>query len=158
MERKTILKLVLWTIAPLIFIQCDSPHFYQEQISVQNNWDKDSVLNFQFEIKDTAGRYNFFLLSRNNNEYPYSNLYLFTKLTDANGTTYEDTLQYYLAYRDGEWIGTGNSLKELYLLYRENISITDTGLYNLSVRQGMREKELKGIEDLTLIIDKISSK
>ena len=70
------------------------------------------------------------------------------------GEIYSDTLQYYLAFQDGEWVGTGNSLKELYLLYRENVSLKDTGVYKLSVWHGMREDKLIGIEDISLIVDK----
>jgi len=145
---------VMLLICFVLVIQCDSPHFYQEQISTQNHWDKDAAVTFDFEIKDTIGKYDFYLLSRNNNEYPYSNLYLFTKMTTPNGETFSDTLQYYLAFQDGEWVGKGNSLKELYLLYRESVSLKDTGNYQLSVWHGMREENLSGIEDISLIVDK----
>ena len=155
-DRMKILKLFLFTACLVCLVQCDSPHFYQEQISTRNNWNQDSAVTFQFEVKDTVGKYDFFLLSRNNNEYPYNNLYLFTRLTNPKGEKFTDTLQYYLAFQDGEWVGKGNSLKELYLLYRENISLKDTGLYKLSVWHGMREENLKGIEDLSLIVDKTS--
>lgn len=138
----------------LLFTQCESPHFYQEQKSVGSDWNKDSVLTFNFEIIDTASQYNFLFLSRNNNEYPYSNFYIFTKLVNPKGEEFTDTLQYYLAFQDGEWIGKGQNLKELYLVYRENISLKDTGKYKLFVWHGMREENLKGIEDISLIVDK----
>lgn len=137
-----------------LFIQCDSPHFHQEQVATGNNWGKNAPANFQFEVKDTTGKYDFYLLTRNSTEYPYSNLYLFTQFTTPKGDVYTDTLQYYLAFQDGEWVGTGGSLKELYLLYREKISIKDTGTYKLSVWHGMREEQLVGIEDISLIVDK----
>jgi len=150
------LNLILFSLCLICLVQCDSPHFYQQQVSTRNNWNKTSALIFRFEIKDTAAKYDFFVLSRNNNEYPYNNLYLFTELTNPKGEKFTDTLQYYLAFQDGEWVGKGNSLKELYLLYRENISLKDTGKYQLSVKHGMREDNLKGIEDLSLIVDKTS--
>lgn len=133
---------------------CDTPHFYQENKSVDREWDREDALTFHFDIKDTLSRYDFYMLSRNNNEYPYSNLFLFTELTAPDQTVYTDTLEYFLAYRDGDWIGTGGSLKELYLMYRENVSLKDTGEYKLSVRHGMREDKLKGIAGLSLIMDK----
>lgn len=137
-----------------LFVQCEQSHFYQQQESVKNNWDKDTALEFDFEIKDTAMAYDFFLLSRNNNSYEYSNLYLITEFKNPGGEKFKDTLQYFLSYPDGEWIGKGNSLKELYLLYRENINFSDTGKYELKVWHGMRENQLVGIEDLSLIVDK----
>lgn len=136
------------------FIQCDSPHYYQEQKSVGKGWDKDLALTYNFEIKETTASYDFSFVSRNNNDYPYANLYIFTKLVDPKGQEFSDTLQYYLAFQDGEWIGKGNNLKELYLVYRENVSLKDTGMYKLSVWHGMRDEKLIGIEDLSLIVDK----
>lgn len=147
-------KLIFFLSIGLVLTSCESPHYYQQQLSTHNDWNKDSALHFQFQIKDTIGKYDLFLLNRNNNEYPYSNLYLFTKLTNPKGEEFDDTLQYYLAFQDGEWVGKGNSLKELYLLYRENVSLKDTGTYHLSIWQGMREDKLKGIEDISLIVDK----
>lgn len=150
-------RLMLLLISLVLFVQCDSPHFYQQQIPTNNNWDKSNALSFDFEIKDTLGIYDLFLLSRNNNEYEYSNLYLFTEMKFPNGEVFTDTLQYFLAYQDGEWIGDGGGLKELFLLYRENISLKDTGKYELKVRHGMREDNLVGIEDISLIVDKVKS-
>ncbi|HUH35499.1 MAG TPA: gliding motility lipoprotein GldH [Moheibacter sp.] len=147
-------KWILLLSAFVFFIQCDSPHFYQEQRSTNNDWNENTALTFEFEVKDTLSVYDFYLLSRNNNDFQYSNLYLLTEMKTPVGTVFADTLQYYLAYQDGEWIGTGNSLKELYLLYREGIALKDTGTYTLSVRHGMREQNLVGIEDISLIIDK----
>lgn len=150
--------LFLFLSTLFLLIQCDSPHFYQEQVGVKNNWDKNQAVQFQFEIKDTAQHYDFYFLSRNNNEYPYSNLYLFTQLKTPKGEVITDTLQYYLAFQDGEWVGTGNRLKELYLMYREDAALKDTGKYQLSIWHGMREDQLIGIEDLSLIMDKSDKK
>lgn len=151
--RKINLYSVLFA-AFLFFTQCESPHFYQEQKSLGEKWNKDAAVTFNFEIKDTTDAYNMSFLTRNTNEYPYSNLYIFTKLIDPKGQEYSDTLQYYLAFQDGEWIGKGQNLKELYLVYRENVALKDTGKYKLSVWHGMRDENLIGIKDISLIVDK----
>lgn len=152
--KKGISKLTPIFAAALFFVQCESPHYYQELRSTGGNWEKNTPLDYEFEISDTAALYDFYLLSRNNNRYPYSNLYLITEFSNPAGEKFNDTLQYFLSFPDGEWIGDGNSLKELFLLYRENISFKDTGNYKLKVWQGMREDQLAGIEDLSLIVDK----
>ncbi len=144
----------IFIVVCFFFTQCESPHFYQEQKPVGKEWNKDSALTFNFEIKDTAQHYNFLFLSRNSNDYPYSNFYIFTKLVNPKGEEFIDTLQYYLAFPDGEWIGKGQNLKELYLVYRENASLKDTGQYKLSVWHGMRDENLIGIKDISLIVDK----
>src|SRR5690606_16921352 len=135
-RRTTMTKIKLYTIlfaAFLLFTQCESPHHFQEQTAFGESWNKNAAATFNFEIKDTADAYTVTLLTRNTNDYPYSNLYIFTKLTDPKGQEFTDTLQYYLAFQDGEWIGKGKNLKQLYLVYRENVSIKDTGNYKLSV-------------------------
>lgn len=147
-------KIVLPCIVFMLFVQCNSPHYFQEQKAIGETWNKDDVIQFDFEIKDTVSTYNFALLTRNTNEYPYSNLYLFTKLVNPKGEEFIDTLQYFLAFQDGEWIGKGKNLKELYLVYRENLPIKDTGKYQLSISHGMRDINLKGINDISLIVNK----
>ena len=146
--------LVLFCTLILLFVQCNSPHFYQDQQNIGESWNKDQAIKFEFDIKDSTSNYNLFLLSRNTNDYPYSNLYLFTKLVNPKGEEFTDTLQYYLAFQDGEWIGKGKNLKEIYLMYRENLPIKDTGKYQLSIWHGMRDTNLSGINDLSLIVDK----
>lgn len=156
-HRTTMKKISLYSvllIAMLVFTQCESPHFYQEQKSVGEKWNKDSTVTFNFEIKDTTEAFNLSFLVRNTNEYPYSNFYIFTKLIDPKGQEFTDTLQYYLAMPDGEWVGKGKNLKELYLVYRENVALKDTGKYKLSIWHGMRDENLIGIEDISLIVDK----
>jgi len=146
-------------IAAFLFLtQCESPHYYQEKQSVEKYWHKDSALTFNFEVHDTADTYTLSFLSRNTNEYPYSNFYIFTKLINPKGEEFTDTLQYYLAFQDGEWIGKGQNLKELYLVYRENVPLKDTGKYKLSVWHGMRDENLTGIRDISLIVDKNNPK
>src|SRR5690625_4036293 len=150
-------RLMLFLASLMFFVQCDSPHFYQQQESTKNNWNKSDALNFDFDVKDSPGVYDIFLLTRNNNEYEYSNLYLFTEMKLPSGEVFTDTLQYCLSYQDGDWIGVGGKLKELLLLYRENISLKDTGKYEVEVRDGMRDEKLIGIEEISLIVDKVKS-
>lgn len=152
-EMKKISLYSVLIAAFLFFTQCESPHYYQEQKSV-SKWNKDAAVTFNFEVKDTTEAYNLSFLTRNTNDYPYANFYIFTKLIDPKGQEFTDTLQYYLAFQDGEWIGKGKNLKELYLVYRENVSLKDTGNYKLSVWHGMRDENLIGIEDISLIVDK----
>ena len=140
----------------LLFTSCESKHFYQETKDIKNEWLSKKPVEFTFSVKDTTftkGDFGFVL--RNNTSYEYSNLYLFTEFTDPKGKKMVDTLQYYIANPDGTWIGKGMNTKEMKLVYRENLPITDTGNYKLKVWHGMRTSKLSGIEDISLIIDQI---
>lgn len=48
-----------------------------------------------------------FLNVRNNNEYPYNNLFLIVSLNQPDGKVLVDTLEYQMANPDGTLMGTG---------------------------------------------------
>lgn len=138
----------------VLFTSCESKHFYQETKDIKNDWSSKKPIEFTFNVKDsTLSKANLGFVLRNNTAYEYSNIYLFTEFTDPKGHKMVDTLQYYIANPDGTWIGKGMNTKEMLLVYRENLPIKDTGNYKLKVWHGMRTGKLKGIEDISLIVD-----
>lgn len=153
-ETKKIINRFAILLIGFFFVQCKDAHYHQSTKTISNSWGENSAEVFEFKIDDTTSKYDFRFLIRNNNDYPYANIYFLTKMIDPNENEYSDTVQYYMAHPDGSWVGSGMNLKEMILVYKENVSFKDTGSYTLSVRQGMREEELKGIEDITFIIDK----
>lgn len=147
------------TFVAFLFIltSCEQKHFHQETKDIKGVWDKKAVQTFEFHVGNaTSESVNLGFVFRNNKDYAYSNLYLFTKFIDPKGHEMLDTVQYYIANPDGSWIGKGMSTKEMLLVYRENLPIKDTGIYKLQVWHGMRTEQLKGIEDISLIVDKTS--
>ncbi|MBP7357460.1 MAG: gliding motility lipoprotein GldH, partial [Cloacibacterium sp.] len=75
---------------------------------VNNKWNKNQEQKFVLNIDDTQNPKDVIFVVRNNNDYPYSNLFLITYLKGENDkTTKVDTLNYVLAKPTGEWIGTG---------------------------------------------------
>lgn len=135
---------------------CDQKNFYFEQVNKVNNaWEQNDPKSFEFPVKATKNLYTLYFVLRNNNDYKYSNLYLFTKLSSPTGEVIVDTLEYQLAYPDGRWMGFGmGEIKQNTLVYKENIQLKDTGRYKVSVVQAMREDTLMGIEDISLMVEK----
>jgi len=139
----------------LIIFSCESKHYYQDNKDLSEGWKKDVPQDFSFHVSDTTDiKVNLAFLLRNQNDYEYSNLYLFTNIKDPKGNSMSDTLQYYIANPDGSWIGKGFSSKEQVLVIRENLPLKDTGTYKITVKQGMRTDNLKGLKDISLIVDK----
>ena len=59
-------------------ISCEYPALYDRYQPVeQTGWGKEKVYYFTFEVQDTAVPYDLTLNIRNNNLYPYQNLWLF---------------------------------------------------------------------------------
>lgn len=147
----------------VLFSSCDSKGVFDEYKSVPNKWHKDTVIDFQLEAPDTINEYNLFINIRNNNEYPYSNLFLITEMTFPNHSKVTDTLEYEMAYANGEWMGEGFSdLKENKLWYKQNVRFPVLGTSKIDIRHAMRKNgdefgviELDGITDIGFRIEKI---
>ncbi|MDR3272748.1 MAG: gliding motility lipoprotein GldH [Flavobacteriaceae bacterium] len=134
--------------------QCSRHYEYAETVNIKNFWHKKNALNFDFEIKNPQQPKNLFFIVRNNNNYSFSNLYLFISLKQNGKILETDTLNYPLAKPTGEWLGTGTgSVKEIEFQYKKNFKFPEKGRYTLSVIQGMRKDTLEGIEDFGLIIN-----
>ena len=119
------------------------------------SWGKDKAVEFTFTETDTLSQRNMFILIRNDEHYPYSNLFLITELGFPNGETIRDTLEYEMATLDGQWLGKGyGSIKENKLWYKENIVFPVNGVYTLQISHAMRKNgNVSGIVDLPGITD-----
>jgi gliding motility-associated lipoprotein GldH len=147
----------------LFFTACDEKQFYSEYKELDGSWKKSDTLRFTFEQKDTIKPYNLFLAVRNNNDYPFNNMYLIVSLKEPgkNPTIKIDTLEYQMANVDGTPLGEGFSdVKESKLWYLENYVFNRIGNYKVEVVQAIRATgevkgvaELKGITELGLRIE-----
>ena len=147
----------------LFLTSCDKKQFYSEYKELDGSWKKSDTLRFTFEQKDTIKPYNLFLAVRNNNDYPFNNMYLIVSLKEPGKkpTIKIDTLEYQMANVDGTLLGEGFSdVKESKLWYLENYVFNRIGNYKVEVVQAIRATgevkgvaELKGITELGLRIE-----
>ncbi|MDC6391024.1 gliding motility lipoprotein GldH [Maribacter sp. PR1] len=153
----------LFTCIILFLSSCNSKVVSSEYKSLNGAvWNKEEVLEFSFSEMDTVQEYNLFINVRNDNTFPYSNLFLITSLSTPEGEVLQDTLEYNMALPDGTWLGKGSgSLKENKLWYKENIVFPTSGVYTLEVSHAMRKNgnvqgiiALEGITDVGLEITK----
>jgi gliding motility-associated lipoprotein GldH len=148
----------------LFFTSCDKKQFFSEYKELDGTWKKSDTLRFTFEQKDTINPYNLFLNVRNNNDYPFNNMYLIVSLREPGKkpTIKIDTLEYQMADVDGTLLGEGfTDVKESKLWYLENYVFNRIGNYKVEVVQAVRATgevngvaELKGITELGLRIEK----
>lgn len=147
--------------AMALAVACDPTPMYEEYVSVPgNSWQADSTISFEVEITDTTGVYQAIWHLRNNDDYEWSNIYLFRDVKSDRGVEYADTAQFILADNYGKWLGKGvgelktNSwpFKSGYLRFRHS------GKYTFTLQQAMRTPSLKGVEDVGLGIYKLEPK
>lgn len=134
---------------------CDSKQVYDEYKSIPNAWAKDSVVKFEIKNIDSLQTYNLFFNVRNNSDYKYNNLFLISKMQFPNGKQITDTLEYEMAYPNGDFMGTGaGEVKENKLWYKENVRFLEDGAYTVTLEQAMRENgEVEGIKNLEGILE-----
>lgn len=130
--------------------------FEQNQVITEGLWPANKPIEFKVLIEDNNEAYNLFLNLRNDNTYPYANLYIFLKTVYPNGRSEQDTLQFILADKRGKWYGEGlGDIKSSSVMFRYKLRFPMNGEYRFMMAQGMRVDSLVGIRDIGLRIEKI---
>ncbi len=147
------------TICIILFISsflfsCKQEAIYDQYQAIDNiAWEKDKEYYFTFHIEDNTTPYNVSFQLRNNNLYPYQNLWLFYSEEQPIGPLVRDTIECVLADEYGKWYGSGISLYQSSFPLRTNYTFPHKGQYTFSFRQGMRNDTLRGIQEIGLRIE-----
>lgn len=143
-------------LAASLLTGCDKEKFFDESISIPNDvWSSSKEMVFKVNIKDTVSRYRFFINIRNSTSYRYSNVYFFLVTEFPGGGMSRDTIECTLADKTGKWLGKGTGkYRDNRIYIRENIRFPRQGTYVLRLNQAMREKELQGISEAGMRLEK----
>lgn len=140
-------------LVTILFFSCDKKRVFDEYKSVGSAWHKDSIVTFDLPVLDSTKKYDLFVNLRDNNNYPFNNLFLIVAIEMPNGFTKVDTLEYQMANPDGTLLGTGFSdIKESKLYFKEGVKFR--GKYKVHIRQAVRESgKIPGVQALEGITD-----
>jgi len=138
----------------IVCLSCTKPVYYEKFQTIDNHWDKNKEYFFTYQIVDSLASYNISLEIRNNTFYPYQNLWLFCAEEQPVGSVLRDTIECILADDFGKWYGSGISIYHLRVPIRTRHIFPHQGQYTFTIRQGMRDDRLKGIEQIGLRIEK----
>ncbi len=140
----------------ILFSSCDRHVLIDKSMVINGVWPKDKPGIFKVEVTDTSKLYNFYLNIRHNNNYRFSNLYVFLQTRFPNKNISRDTLEIVLANKDGKWLGKGwGNIKEDIIVLKKNLRFPIKGEYEFVFWQGMRKDTLKGIEDIGIRIQQV---
>ena len=144
-------KILFIAIAWLSFTACSTRTVFSGFSPMKSGeWHMDTAVCFDYTIADVSASYNMILYVRHTERYPYQNMWLFVE--NAGQT---DTIEFYLADDRGRWLGDQHhGFIEMPVLLEDIKQFPDTGVYHLSVRQGMRNEVLQGITDIGLEINR----
>jgi len=128
-------------------------HFSAAEQIPESGWQISNRIGFDVEITDTLSAFDIFFTLRNNNDYPFRNLYLFITVVSPEGYAIKDTLEYQLSDEKGNWFGSGlGDIHDLTVPFKRDVLFPESGSYRFIIEHGMREEELKGIIDIGIRI------
>ncbi|MCL9804052.1 gliding motility lipoprotein GldH [Flavobacterium amniphilum] len=155
MTRKILKNSLLFFFSALLLVSCDETQIYDEYHTIDNGWNRDSVVTFNFDRTASKDPVNLFINVRNNDDYEFSNLFLIVKMEEPKGKIKVDTLEYQMANPDGTLMGEGwSDIKESKLWYHENFTFPENGKYKVSIQQAVRQTgKVKGVEVLNGITE-----
>ena len=67
---------ILFILISVFLISCDENRVFDEYKSVGSAWNKDSIVSFDLPKLESSKNYNLFVNLRNNDNYPFNNLFL----------------------------------------------------------------------------------
>ncbi|GIZ15688.1 gliding motility lipoprotein GldH [Capnocytophaga catalasegens] len=145
-------------LIPILFgflnLSCEQRILYEEYVSLPYGWHENKPILFRYQTTDTLSKHHLYIMLRNDEQYPYSNIFLITKMETPDNKIVTDTLEYEMASPDGKWLGEGMSIKESKLWYKENVIFPSKGTYTFSIEQADRSiGQNKGVENLQGILE-----
>lgn len=147
---------IMCCLAAMLFVACGNKVFYAESQSVdEDGWNADDPIYFKVDITDTTQFYDIYVDVRNTVGYPYANTFFFITTTFPDNTYAADTLECPLADPTGKWYGkkSGRFVDNRYF-FRRNTRFPMVGTYRFTVRHGMRDKSITGLNDVGLRLER----
>jgi|SRR6218665_35137 len=153
---------LLFFVAAIVLVSCDKKRVFDEYKSVGKAWNKDSIVHFELPKIDTTKAYNAYLNIRDNDNYPFNNLFVIVAFEQPDGITKIDTLEYQMADAEGNLLGDGfTDVKESKLVYKKNMTFK-SGVYKVHIRQAARQTgkvtgvpQLDGITEVGFRLEKL---
>ena len=141
-----------------LMTSCHQNSAFDRYTSVDNIWDKNQIISYNFVIGDTLKNQNLFIKIRTSEAYKYSNLFLIIDLEYPNGKIEKDTLEYTMALPNGAMLGRGlMAIKEHKLWYKGHATpfvFSEVGEYTITINHAMRAfDEVSGISALEGVLD-----
>jgi gliding motility-associated lipoprotein GldH len=143
----------------LLFFACSDSNVVIDDTSSfpESGWIQKQPIRFNVEVADSVSSYAAYVVVRQNNTYPFYNLYFSTSIVDAKGTTIQKGLAEAILYdpKTGKpkGAGFGDIYEKKFLVY-PSLKFPKPGKYQIQVAQSMRVDTLAGMVSFGLIVEK----
>lgn len=131
---------------------------YQKTEAIPDyNWTYDFKPAFDFNIEDTAARYNLFVTIRHTNKYPYNNVWLLIYSNYEGVKPKSKRVELPLADKTGKWLGSGmGDIFEHRIPIQQNARFDKAGTYHFALEQNMRINPLPHVMSIGIRIEKVT--
>lgn len=155
MIRMKVRSIVCILLPMLALVACRSAFYRSSEPIPGRVWKAEHTVSFEVEVDDTTSGFDFYIDLRNEATYPYRNIFMFVNTTFPSGKTARDTVECFLADASGRWLGNGlGDILDNHILFKQNVRFPTTGTYTFEFEQGMRKRELAGILDVGISLEK----
>ena len=131
----------LFLIISIVFCSCTNEIRHSDYKDFSDGWKSSDSATFTFnEIPDSKG--DILINIRNNNNYPFSNIFLISSLLKNGVEITTDTLEYSMADKRGRFLGKGfGNVKESLLIWKEEITFSSESKYSVILKHAMRKNQ-----------------
>jgi gliding motility-associated lipoprotein GldH len=136
----------LLLIASCIFVSSCKPldTFEKDTAIPGNQWKSSFAIKGSFVVSDTTAAYNTYIVLRHTDAYKYNNIWLNIGIQPPGDSIHYQKFDLTLGTDATGWLGSGmNDIWEVRQLYF--VRFKNSGTYNFTITQIMREDPLPGI-------------
>lgn len=117
---------------------CGKPALFMDYRNFEGHWPASEKVIFDIDPL-TYQPVNMMIYLRNNQHYPFSNLFLIARLKTGDSLLVCDTLEYAMANAQGQWLGRGFlDVKESKLWWKENYELPIAENLNVQLEHALR--------------------
>ncbi len=148
-------KLVGLGLIALALLACNKVPVYNSSYHFKNNtWSEKIRPTFTVSIPDTVNSYDFTLTIRTTTDYKFNNLWIYLTTKTPFKQIIREPYEIKTCYPNGAWIGNNTgSIVEHKLVFKRR-KLPQAGKYTFIVEQGVVQKSLDEVMDLTFDVSK----
>jgi gliding motility-associated lipoprotein GldH len=154
------LSLGLIFLSELLFFACSDPNIVVDKtVSFEQElgWIQKQPIRFEVNVDDSLANYSMYVVVRQNNAYPFYNLYFSPSIINSAGKTIQkglaETILYDPVTGKPKGDGFGDIYQKKFLIY-SNLKFPNKGKYQIQLEQSMRVDTLTGIVSMGLFLEK----
>jgi gliding motility-associated lipoprotein GldH len=143
----------------LLFIACGNSNVAIDETSsfAESGWIQKQPLQFEVTVEDSLANYAMYVVVRQNNAYPFYNLYFSPSVVDGSGKTVQKGLAEAILYDPKTGKPKGDGFGDIYekkFLVYSVLKFPHKGKYHIQLEQSMRVDTLAGMISMGLLLEK----